>query len=84
MHLKPGAVDIIQLVGGDDLDICHEERRVEASVDQTTRDIATRHADLVQEIAMGGNRGMIGLAPQHIDNAARRVPFLILIGKQRA
>jgi hypothetical protein len=73
--LKPGAVDVVQLISGDDLDICHEERRVEASIGDPARDIATRHADLVQNITMGGDGRMIGFAAQHIDDAACFIPL---------
>ena len=38
---KPGAVNVVQTVGGDDIHVCHEESRVEPSVGDASRYIAT-------------------------------------------
>ena len=72
--LKPSAVDVEQLIGGDDLDVGHEERRVYPGIGDPPRDIAAGHADLVQNITIGGDGRMIGLAAQHIDDAACLIP----------
>ena len=82
--LKPGAVDVEQLVGGDDFDIGHEEGRVELRIGEAARNVTAGHADFVQHVAVGRDGWMFGLAAQHIDNAAGLVPFLIVIGEQRA
>jgi hypothetical protein len=82
--LKPGAVDVVSLVSRNDLDIGHQECRVEPGIGDPARDIAAGDADLVQNIAMGRDDRMIGLAAQDIDDAACLIPLLVLIGEERA
>ena len=79
--LKPGAVDVVQLVGGDDLDVGHQKRRIEPGIGDPPRNVAAGDADLVQHVAMGRDDRMIGFAAQHIDDAACLVPFFVLIGE---
>jgi hypothetical protein len=74
--LKPGPVDVVQLISRGDLNVRHQKRRIEAGIRDPSRDIAAGHADLVQNIAMGRDDRMIGFAAQHIDDAGRLVSLL--------
>ena len=71
---KPGAVNVVQFICRNNLDIRHQEGRIEAGIRDASRDIAAGHADLVQNITIGRDGRMIGFTAQHIDDAACLIP----------
>jgi len=76
---KPRTVDVKQLVGGDGLDLGHEEGRIELGIGKAAGNVAAGHADLVQDVTVSRDGRVVGLAAQHIDDTAGLVPFLIVI-----
>src|SRR3546814_17221136 len=50
----------------------------------TSRYVSSCHADLVQQIAIGSDKRVVGLAAKDIDCPARNLLFVAFVGKQRA
>lgn len=67
------AADVEQLVGCHDLHVRQKEGRVQLGVGNTLGDIAAGDADLVNEVAVGGDNGIVRLATQDIDGATGKV-----------
>src|SRR5262249_13868643 len=78
------AIDVVELVGGNDLDFGHEECGVKLRIREAPGDVAPRHTYLVQDIAIGGDDRMVRLASQHINRAAREISVFILSSEERA
>ena len=65
-----GAVDVVQLVRGDDLDIGHQECQIERRAGDTRLHLCVGDANLVNEVAVLGDERDVRRAAQHIDSAA--------------
>jgi hypothetical protein len=63
-------INIGKLVGRDDFNVSHQEGRIEFGVGDARFNLAARHADLVQNVAVRGDHGIIGFASQDVDGAA--------------
>src|SRR3546814_6722833 len=50
----------------------------------TSRYVSSCHADLLQPIAIGSDKRVVGLAAKDIDCPARNILFVAFVGKQRA
>ncbi len=48
------------------------------------RDVAARDSDLVQDTAMSDVMLMLEFTPEHVDETACLVPFLVLTGEERS
>jgi len=70
-------IDVEELIGGDDFDIRHEKGGVEFRVRDAPLDLATGHADLVQDITVVCHDGQGCFAPQDIN---RPTGFIALSG----
>jgi hypothetical protein len=81
---KLGAVNVVQFIRRNNLDIRHQEGWIQAGISEPPLNATPGHADLVQNITIGRDGGMIGFAAQHIDDPACLIPLLVLIGEQRA
>jgi hypothetical protein len=68
--LKLGPVDIKQLVGSDDFDICHQKSRFEASTRYALLNARVCNANLVNDVTVCRNDGVVGFASEDIDDAA--------------
>src|SRR6266545_1785660 len=78
------AIDVEELVSGDNFDISQQIRRVLSGLANPRFDRATRNAYLMDQLAMRRNFGQIGAASQNVDSATFKVVALRLIPKQRA
>lgn len=56
--LQLRSVDVEQAVGGDDVNICEKERRVEPGIGDALLHVAPGHPDLVQQFAVLGDIGL--------------------------
>ena len=72
-------VDVIELVGSDDFHFGHQEGRVQVSVCDACVDLASRDANLVQNIAISGDKRMVRFAPQNIDRATCQIIVVVFI-----
>ena len=81
LQLRP--VDVEKLVRGDDLDVREEIGAIKGSVSNTRLYIAPGHADLVDQLAVGGDIRMIRFAAQNINCAALQVVIIGRITKKR-
>src|SRR5690606_16727088 len=81
---EPASGDVVQLVGGDDLHVGHEEGRIEAGIRDPSRNVATGDADLVEDGSVRRNDRVVRLAAQDIDNTARLVALLARVGEEGA
>ena len=70
-----GAGDVVEFIRSDDLDICHKEGRIEFGVGNPALHTAAGDADLVHDIAISGDDGVVRFTAQHIDRAAGCVAF---------
>src|ERR1051325_3109868 len=66
------AVDAVEGVRRDDLNLCQQKGRVEAGAGDTGFNLGTGDPNLVQYVPVGGDHGVVGLAPQDVDGAGRR------------
>src|SRR5437588_240201 len=80
--LELAAVNVVEFVRRGDLDISHQEGRVEFRVHEAPRHVAARYSDLVQNIAIGRHDWMVGLAAEHIDGPTSFITVGSLIGKK--
>lgn len=67
---QPDAIDVVERVGSDNLDIRHKEGCIEPGIGKTAGNLATGYANLVQHITVGSNKWMVGFAAKDIDGAA--------------
>jgi len=74
--LKPRAINVKQLVGNNNLDISHEKSWIMLRMGKATCNISASHADLMQHVAVGGNKRIVGFTAKDIDGAARYI-FII-------
>src|SRR3546814_1625873 len=67
------ASNVVGRVGRYDFHIGHEKGRVQLRIGNTSRYVTAGHADLVQQIAIGSDKRVVGLAAKDIDCPARNI-----------
>src|SRR3546814_13682677 len=77
------AINVVERVGRYDIYIGHEKGRVQLRIGNTSRYVTAGNAALVQQIAIGSDRRVAGLAARDMDCPARNILFVAFVGKKR-
>lgn len=78
-ELRP--IDVEELVFCDDFNACEQIGRIILRSRNTLSDTAAGHTNLVYQLAMLGNGGMIGFAAQNVYRPAFEIVVLRLVTK---
>ena len=80
---KPDTIEVMEFVGGDDLDTSQQIGGIFLCAGNAVFHLAARNADLVDQLAVLGDKWMAGQAAQYIDGSGFNVIRLGRIAKQR-
>jgi len=77
------AADVVEFVGCHNLCVGHQEGRVEFRVGDAPCHVAAGDPYLVQNVAMGCDGRVVGLAPRDINRPTCLIAFYAFTGKER-